>query len=75
MINRIKSVAVRFANDEQGMEAVQIIMTIAIAAMVCLGVSKISGVNASGATDSGLMGKIGEIGGKFLGDSLSGLFS
>jgi len=70
MLNRMKRVVIRFGRDDKGMEAIQIIMTLAIAAMVCLGVAKVSGVTASGASGDGIIGKIAEIGGKFLGDAV-----
>lgn len=71
MFNRVKKVVVRFNRDEMGMEAIQIVMTLAIAAMVCLGVSKVAGVTASGANGSGIMGKISTIAADFLGDAVS----
>jgi len=75
MINRIKTVAVRFANDERGMEAIQIIMTLAIAAMVCLGVTKMCGVDSSGTqTGKGIFGEVGRHIGGFLGDKAGNFF-
>lgn len=73
MSHQFKKVLVRLHRDEQGMEAVQIIMTLAIAAMVCLGVAKVSGVTADGASGgTGIIGKIASIAGEFLGDAVGG---
>ena len=66
MLNRVRSVAVRLHHDDAGMETVQIIMVLAIAAMVCLGVSKVSGVGAEGANGSGIFKVLGGIASKFL---------
>lgn len=74
MSDRIKSILIQIRRDERGMEAVQIIMTLAIAAMVCLGVSKISGVSSDGVKSSGIMGTIKDIAGEFLGSALDKLF-
>lgn len=73
MINRIKTTAVRFANDEQGMEAIQIVMTLAIAAMVCMGISKMTGVTGAGTEENGIFGSIGSKVGGFLGEKAGDL--
>ncbi|MDX1930775.1 MAG: hypothetical protein SFV81_29900 [Pirellulaceae bacterium] len=70
MFSQVKSVMVRFSRDDRGMEAVQIIMTLAIAAMVCLGVAKVSGVTASGSDGTGIIGTIVKQAGGFLGDAV-----
>lgn len=70
MFNQVKNVVVRFSRDDRGMEAVQIIMTLAIAAMVCLGVAKVSGVDSNGASGTGIIGTIVDKAGGFLGDAV-----
>lgn len=71
MVNRLKNTLVSFHQDEEGMEALQIIMVLAIAAMVVLGVNKVSGIQEGG--QSGIWGSISESIGGFLPD-IGGLF-
>lgn len=55
MFASAKSVFVRFHRDDEGMEAVQIIMTLAVAALVVLGVTQITGILDKG---DGIFGTI-----------------
>jgi len=72
MINRIKTVAVRFANDERG-EAVQSVMGIAVAGMICILIMKLVGVNANGnATGSGFGEGIANLVTNIIGSKLPG---
>lgn len=68
--------------DEAGMETVQIIMIMAIAAMVLMGVNKVTGVSLAGDANGGLFQMVtsglGKLfgGGVFsgIGDAIGGLF-
>lgn len=58
-MKKFQSVVAKFHRDEVGMESVQIIMILAIAAMVCLGVTKVAGTSTSeGGSGDGLFGGI-----------------
>lgn len=61
MMASVKNVLVRIHRDDEGMESIQIIMILAVAAMVCLGVTKVSGIASNGTPDGG--GLFGAVGG------------
>ena len=73
MLNRMKGLVVSFHEDRRGSQSVEILMILAVAAMVCLGVSQVTGVGLSGANSggTGIMGGIGDWLGKF---GLDGFF-
>ncbi len=58
MFKSVKTVAAQFHRDDEGMESIQIIMILAVAAMVCLGVIKVTGVTNDGTPGGGLMGMV-----------------
>jgi Flp pilus assembly pilin Flp len=73
MLNRMKGLVVRFHEDRRGSQSVEILMILAVAAMVCLGVSQVAGVGLGGAESggSGIMAGIGDWLGNF---GLDGFF-
>lgn len=59
-MSTFRKLVVRFHTDERGMETIQIIMTLAIAAMVCGGINGVAGLGADGqASNGGLFGGLG----------------
>lgn len=74
MLNRVKSVVVRLHRDDSGMEAIQIVMTLAIAAMVCLGVAKVTGVGSADVDGNSIIGVILDKASQFLGSGIKTLF-
>ena len=75
MLNRVKSVVVRLHRDDSGMEAIQIVMTLAIAAMVCFGVAKVTGVGSDTAGAGSIIDVICTKAAGFLGDGIKTLFN
>lgn len=62
MLRRIQSGLVRLHRDRRGAsQSVEVLMCVAIALMVCLGVSQVAGVGIGGAEDSGLFKGIGSV--------------
>jgi len=55
---RVRCIVEKLHRGEEGMETVQIIMIMAIAAMVLTGVNQIVGVNSGGSTGSGLISMV-----------------
>ncbi len=53
MFTSVKTIAARFHRDDEGMEAIQIIMILAVAAMVCLGVTSVTGISSDGTPGGG----------------------
>ena len=62
MLNRMKGLVVRFHEDRRGSQSVEILMILAVAAMVCLGVSQVTGVGLTVPKrgGSGIMAGIGD---------------
>lgn len=56
MLRRIQSGLVRLHRDRRGMGTVEVMMIVAVALMVSLGVMQVTGVSTEGAGDSGLFG-------------------
>ena len=56
MLRRAKSVLVRLHRDRRGAGTVEVMMIVAVALMICLGVMQVTGVDTDGAGDSGLFG-------------------
>jgi hypothetical protein len=64
MFTTVTKVLVGLHRDEDGMEAVQIIMTLAVAALVVLGVTQMTGILDKG--KGGVLGAILDLVGDFL---------
>ncbi len=56
MLRRIQSGLVRLHCDRRGTGTIEVMMIVAVALMVILGVMQVTGVSTEGAGDSGLFG-------------------
>lgn len=56
MLRRIQSGLVRLHCDRRGAGTVEVMMIVAVALMISLGVMQVTGVSTDGAGDSGLFG-------------------
>ena len=72
MLKSLKQSVATFHNNESGMEALQTVMILAIAALVLSGVSSISGVSKGGQS-GGFLGSIKDVIGGFLGGAKGGI--
>jgi len=73
-----RAIVRRFDRDEAGMETVQIILILAVAAMTLMGTQKMCGVSAGESKNSGIFGSVGGLLGglldKGVGSFLGGFF-
>lgn len=58
MLRRIQSGLVRMHRDRRGAGTVEVMMIVAVALMITLGVMQVTGVGVGGAGDSGVFGWI-----------------